>query len=140
DLASGTANYLGSGFRDTEEGQWAAAYGPRISSLAHNPQAIFASKSLIDQRGRGDLIVFSGLYGVWLGLAVPAAMQAQEAQVYAAGMMLAPSLCVLIASSATKNADITRGQASMISLGGRLGTWQGLGWSSRSDAAGPAVL
>ena len=140
DLATGVVNYLGAGYPQTYEGQWAQEYGPQISALAHHPQALFANQSFVDQRGRGDLIVFSGLYGIWLGLAIPVTIEAEDAKSYAAGLLIAPPMAVLIASSATRNADITEGQATMISLGGKLGTWQGLGWSSMSDASGNRVV
>ena len=124
----------------TEEGAWADRAAPRFEALARRRAALIWPGSLLDQGGRTDLLVFSGYYGLWLGVAVPVALGADDKGSYAAGIMLVPAASVLAASAATRNAPITRGTASLISLGGHLGTWQGLGWAGMGDADGEAVV
>ena len=124
----------------TPAGAWASEAAPRIDALAGPRRALIWNGTLLDQRGRTDLIVFSGYYGLWLGIAIPAAFESEDAQSYAAGLLGAPALSAAIAVASTKNSSITRGQATIISLGGHFGTWQGLGWSGTTDAEGHEVL
>jgi len=40
----------------------------------------------------------------------------------------------------TKNSNISKGKATIISLGGHLGTWQGIGWAGVSGADGNEIV
>ena len=80
------------------------------------------------------------MYGLWLGTAIPVALEADDAQAYAAGLLVAPAACVLLAATVTGDRPIPKGQATIIALGGQLGTWQGLGWSGLGDADGEDVV
>lgn len=140
DLARTIAADLRDGYSAEPSGVWAAEALPRLDALAGPRRAFIWPGSLFDRRGRTDLIVFSGYYGLWLGLAIPIAMDAEDAQAYAVGLLAAPTACVLVAVNATRNASIPSGQATIISLGGHLGTWQGLGWSGLSDVSGNGVV
>jgi len=140
DLARTIAADLRDEYSAEPSGVWAAEAFPRLDALAGPRRAFIWPGSLFDRRGRTDLIVFSGYYGLWLGVAIPVALDAEDAQVYAAGLLAAPTVCVLVAVNATRNASIPSGQATLISLGGHLGTWQGLGWSGLSDADGNEVV
>ncbi|HKQ18864.1 MAG TPA: hypothetical protein VJW75_03880 [Candidatus Eisenbacteria bacterium] len=140
DLAREIASDLREGYPAEPAGVWAVAVLPRFDALAGPRRAVIYPGALLDQRGRTDLIVFSGYYGLWLGAAIPIAFEAEDAQAFAAGLLAAPTACVLIAVNATRNAPIPSGQATIISLGGHLGTWQGLGWSGLSDAEGHEVV
>jgi hypothetical protein len=119
---------------------WAVEAAPRLDALAGPHRALLWNGTLLDQRGRTDLIVFSGYYGLWLGIAIPAAMESEDAQAYAAGILAVPLATTLLAVNATRNGSMSRGHATMISLGGHFGTWQGLGWSGTTDAEGHEVL
>ena len=140
DLAREIASDLRDGYPAEPAGVWAVAVLPRFDALAGPRRAVIYPGALLDQRGRTDLLVFSGYYGLWLGTAIPIAFEAEDAQVFAAGLLSVPTACVLIAANVTRNAPIPSGQATIISLGGHLGTWQGLGWSGLSDAEGHEVV
>jgi len=103
-------------------------------------KALFWKGSLLDQSGRTDVLIFSGYYGVWLGIATPIFFEADSPQAYAAGLLLGAPLSLLVSHSATKEANISDGRATMISLGGHLGTWQGIGWAAVSDLDGNVVV
>ena len=140
DLAREIASDLREGYPAEPAGVWAVEVLPRFDALAGPRRAVIYPGALLDQRGRTDLIVFSGYYGLWLGTAIPIAFEAEDAQVFAAGLLSVPTACVLIAVNATRNAPIPSGQATIISLGGHLGTWQGLGWSALGEADGSEVV
>ena len=140
DLAREIASDLRDGYPGEPSAVWAVEVQPRFDALAGPRRAVIWPGSLLDQRGRTDLIVFSGYYGLWLGTAIPIAFDAEDAQAFAAGLLAAPTVCVLIAAKVTRDKSIPSGQATIISLGGHLGTWQGLGWSALSDADGNAIV
>lgn len=140
DLARLLAADLHEAHPSTPAATWAVDRERRLTALAGPHRALLWNGTLLDHRGRTDLIVFSGYYGLWLGIAVPAALEAEDAQAYAAGILVAPLATTLLAVNATKQGSISRGHATMISLGGHFGTWQGLGWSGTTDAEGHEVL
>jgi hypothetical protein len=104
-----------------------------ISSLSRARRALFMPGSIYGKGGRTDVLIFAGYYGIWVGLALPLALDAKESESFALGLLGGPTASLLLAHGLTKNANISRGRASMISLGGHLGTWQGIGWSSAKE-------
>lgn len=140
DVATVLLEDLRTDFPLTEQGRWAADIAPSVAALAKRRGALIWRGTLADQRGRTNLLVFSGYYGLWLGIATPIALHADNSQTFAAGLLVTPPLSILIASAATKDADIPEGLATIISLGGHLGTWQGIGWSAMGDADGNAAV
>ena len=103
-------------------------------------KALFWKGSLLDQSGRTDLLIFSGYYGLWLGIATPTFFEADSPQAYAAGLLLGAPLSLLLTHNVTKEANVSDGRATMISLGGHLGTWQGIGWAAIADLDGSQVI
>lgn len=83
----------------------------------------------VDGSGRVELQVWSTLYGLWLGIAVPAAFGADDSEAYGAGILLGAPAGLLAARAVTRSRDITEGQTRAITWGGTWGTWQGLGWA-----------
>jgi hypothetical protein len=80
--------------------------------------------------GRVELQVWSALYGLYMGLAIPGAASADGPEAYGVGLLLGGPAGFLAASSYTKRHPLTQGQARAITLGGTWGTWQGLGWAN----------
>ncbi|MDH3199172.1 MAG: hypothetical protein OEO21_13125 [Candidatus Krumholzibacteria bacterium] len=111
-----------------------------VRELAGAPRTLYSPQGLIDQSGRTDVLIFSGYYGLWLGIAVPAALEADTPEAYAAGLLFVPAFSVLVGHLATKNRDVTDADASLISSGGWLGTLHGLGWAGVADKRGEEVL
>jgi hypothetical protein len=112
----------------------------QIAQLAVSKNGLFLKGSLMDRSGRTELLIFSGYYGLWAGIAIPAALQADSPQAHALGLILGGPLSVALTHSITKEASISSGRATMIALGGHLGTWQGLGWAGVADKPAHAII
>lgn len=111
-----------------------------ITELSRVRRALFLPGSLADRGGRTDLLVFAGYYGAWVSVATPYALGSDQPEIYGAGLLLGIPASLFTAVQLSKNAEISRGRASMISLGGQLGAWQGLGWAGTTDANGEALV
>lgn len=88
-----------------------------------------------DGGGRVELQVWSTVYGLWLGVAVPAALGADGSEAYGAGLLLGGAGGFFGGRALTRNRTITDGQARAYTLGGSWGTWQGLGWANVAEAS-----
>jgi hypothetical protein len=130
DVAGALAEDLAARSPAGPDEQWGAEVAPRMRHLEKDRRVLFRAGALSDRSGRGDLLLFSGYYGLWLGIATPVALDATDPQAFAAGLLLGGPGALYLAHAATKDADIGEGRATMIALGGHLGTWQGLGWAS----------
>lgn len=83
--------------------------------------------------GRVELQVWSTLYGLWLGIAVPGAFGADDPEPYGVGLLAGGPAGFLAGKALSGGRDITVGQARAITLGGSWGTWQGFGWAEVLD-------
>jgi len=83
--------------------------------------------------GRVELVVFTTLYGLWLGVAVPAAFGADEPEPYGIGLLLGGPAGLLSGLSYSRSRPLSEGQARAITFGGMWGTWQGFGWAEVLD-------
>lgn len=89
-----------------------------------------------DQSGRVGVVVFSALYGTWLGVALPVIAEADDPKVFVASMMAGSTIGLVTSLNATKHHAISDGRASLINFGGWFGTWQGIAWSKAFGADG----
>lgn len=83
------------------------------------------------QQARGGVVpltVWSTLYGAWLGVAVPAALGADDAEPYGLGLLIGGPLGFFGSRAYGRGASLSSGQARAIILGSQWGTFQGLGW------------
>jgi len=78
---------------------------------------------------RVELQVFGTVYGLWLGVAVPAALGADEPEAYGAGLLIGGPLGLFGSRAAIRSRQFSEGQARTVSWGGIWGTWQGYGWT-----------
>lgn len=78
---------------------------------------------------RVELPVFGALYGLWLGVAVPAAFGADSGEAYGAGLLVGGPAGLFTARAAQRSRGYSEGQVRAISWGGTFGTWQGFGWT-----------
>jgi hypothetical protein len=83
--------------------------------------------------GRVELVVFSTLYGLWLGVAVPAALGADDPEPYGIGLLVGGPAGLLSGLTYARSRSLTEGQARAITFGGMWGTWQGFGWAKVLD-------
>lgn len=91
----------------------------------------------VEERGRSgvvELMVYGGLYGAWLSVAIPIAADVQDPEDVGAVVLLASPVAVLAAHQYGKRTRITPGQARTITVAGNLATWQGIGWALLEDA------
>jgi hypothetical protein len=136
DLSSELIGDLLTDFPQAGRNMNAQALQADAQKLQQTRKALFQKGSLLNQSGRTRMLIFSGYYGLWLGIAAPVYFKADSPQAYAAGLLLGAPLSMLATHYATRTASISDGRATMISLGGHLGTWQGIGWTAMSDADG----
>ena len=118
----------------------AAAVQADITRLSETRRVLFLPGGLLDQSGRTDVMVFSGYYGLWAGIAIPLCLDVKQPELYALGMIAGAPGALLLTNRLTRDADIGRGRASVIKLGGHLGTWQALGWSGLAGWDGRGVI
>ena len=117
----------------------AALYAHITERFAQTPAAAEAQARLLGSGDRFDpvssleLPVFGTLYGLWLGVAVPAAFGADGSGAYGAGLLIGGPLGLFGARAAQRARQYTEGQARAISWGGIWGTWQGAGWAEVAD-------
>ena len=78
----------------------------------------------------------AGLYGLFLGLAFPAAADANSSEAAGVGLLLGGPAGFLLASAYAGHRDLSIGQARAITWGGTWGTWQGWGWTEVTDWGG----
>lgn len=83
----------------------------------------------LEENGDVELLVWSTVYGGWLGVAVPAMLGADAAEAYGLGLLVGAPVGFLSARAYGSGRTITDGHARAITLGGTWGTWQGLGWA-----------
>jgi hypothetical protein len=81
-----------------------------------------------DRSGRLELIAWGTIYGAFLGLAVPAALGADNASAYGAGLLIGPPAGYLLASGYASTARPSLGRARALTFGFRWGTQQGFLW------------
>ncbi|MBI4543766.1 MAG: hypothetical protein HY703_01050 [Gemmatimonadetes bacterium] len=86
-----------------------------------------------DRSGRVELVVWSTLYGAWLGMAVPGALGADQAEAYGLGLLLGAPATFLLSNAYSRAHGVSEGRARAITLGGTWGTWQGFGWGEVLD-------
>ena len=83
--------------------------------------------------GRVELQVWSTVYGLWLGVAIPSAFGAEGPESYGVGLLLGGPVGFVAGKMLARSRDITEGQARAITLGGTWGTWQAAGWANVMD-------
>jgi hypothetical protein len=94
-----------------------------------------------DRSGRLELVAWGTIYGAFLGLAVPAALGADNASAYGAGLLIGPAAGFYLSSVYARNARPTLGRARALTFGFRWGSEQGLLWYAAltSGASAQAV-
>ena len=83
--------------------------------------------------GSVELRVWAATYGLWLGVAVPAWLGADQPEPYGAGLLLGGPAGYFGGKALAESLNLTEGQARAITFGGTWGTWQGFGWAEVFD-------
>ena len=140
DLSSVLISDLLGSYPETPQAFQVKSFQPDILRLLRTQKALIFKGSLFSQAGRTELLIFSGYYGLWLGIATPIWLEADSPEVFGLGLLLGGPLSLGIAYELTKDANISEGKATIISLGGHLGTWQGIGWGIVADKEAESVI
>ncbi|WP_419950109.1 tetratricopeptide repeat protein [Candidatus Palauibacter sp.] len=91
------------------------------------PTGLVPGAGLRDRRGDTEFRVWSTLYGLWLGIAVPILADADGSEPYGVGLLLGGPVGYL--AGRVFSGSLSVGQARTISWAGTWGTWQGVGWA-----------
>jgi hypothetical protein len=83
--------------------------------------------------GRTELMVWSTLYGAWVGVAVPLLLDADGPEPYGLGLLLGAPGGFVLGRMYARSRPLSEGQARAITFGGTWGTWQGFGWAEVFD-------
>lgn len=87
----------------------------------------------IDTSGHTRLKVFGGLYGAYLGIALPIAAEAEDVGFYTLGLMTGPGIGLGTASGYTHSRSVSTGAAIAISSLTWFGAMQGHLWEAAGD-------
>jgi hypothetical protein len=83
--------------------------------------------------GRTGFVVWNTVFGTWLGLAIPAAFDAEGPEAYGAGILIGAPLGFFASKAYANSTRITPGQSGVISWATIWGMWQGVGWQDALD-------
>jgi hypothetical protein len=89
--------------------------------------------------GRAGFIAYHTAFGAWLGLIIPAALDADGEAAYGAGLLIGAPLGFFGSRALARSRGLTRGQASLMQFASTWGTWQGLGWQVAADIGAEEV-
>lgn len=103
---------------------------------ARTPAAADAERLLGELRGirtatsgRTNFIVSQTLFGAWLGIAIPLAIDEEPSETaFGLGLLLGAPAGFLWSSAYSRKNSMSRGQASTINFAQAWGTWQFIGW------------
>ncbi len=140
DFAATLISHLVEFYPETPQAKEAERLQSSIFKIAKTRKALIFKGSLLDHSGRTELLIFSGYYGLWLGIATPISLEANSPQAFSLGLLLGGPASLWIAHEMTKDANVSDAKATIISLGGHLGTWQGIGWAVVADQEAVNVI
>ena len=115
-----------------------ALYRYIVETWPGTPAATSAADRLSTARapegsGATEIQVWSTLYGLWLGVGIPAALGADDEESYGLGLLLGGPAGFLAGRRVARARDYSIGQARAITLGGTWGAWQGFAWREILD-------
>lgn len=121
EVAEALYRFVGDHFAATPSGSQALA---RLTTV----QSVGAQRS-----GRVELQIWTTLYGLFLGVAVPGAFGANDSEPYGLGLLAGGPVGFMAGGLIARSRNLTEGQARAITLGGSWGIWQGAGWAAVLD-------
>ncbi len=120
-----------------------ALYRHILERFADTPAAQMARAQLdavSAERFRGggetELKVWSTTAGIWLGLAVPTALDAADSEAYGAGLLLGAPAGFLLSRRYAASRPLSLGQARAITWGGTWGAFHGMALANALDLGG----
>jgi hypothetical protein len=82
----------------------------------------------VARSGRGEMTAWTTVYGVWLGVAIPAAIGASGPEVYGFGLLVGGPAGFAFGKSFGEGGSMSNGRAKAITFGWMWGTYQAIGW------------
>lgn len=141
--ADSAAVLLSTATRFERDGRWEIAeaiyiliterYGGTSAAAEARARLGAAPNERLERISRVELQVFGTTYGLWLGIAVPIALGADDPEAFGAGLLIGGPLGLFGSRAALRAYPLSEGQARAVSWGGIWGTWQGLGWAEVFD-------
>ena len=131
-LLATAAAFEAEGERDVAE----ALYRHIVRHFPGTPAAESALARLdgrVTAGGETELRVWATTYGLWMGVAIPLALESEEPEAYGAGLLLGGPAGYLAAHQFVRSRPVSPGQARAISWGGTWGAIQGAGWAIALD-------
>lgn len=101
------------------------------TAAALTADSLMAVRSAQPERGgsgRVQLMAWGALYGAFLGVAVPAALGADDPAPFGVGLLLGGPGGFLAGRAYADAHSVTAGQAAAMTFGFRWGAWQAMGW------------
>ena len=86
--------------------------------------------------GETELKVWSAFYGIWLGVAVPTALDVDGPEPYGLGLLAGGPTGFLAGRALANSRPLSLGQVRAITWGGTWGALQGMGWANALDLGG----
>ncbi len=78
--------------------------------------------------GRIEFIVWNTTFGIFLGLAVPAALGAEDEEAYGVGLLTGGPAGFFFANTYSRRNSMSSGQAKLANFATQWGLWQAFGW------------
>lgn len=83
--------------------------------------------------GHAGYVVWSTIFGAWMGVAVPAAVGAEDPEPFGLGLLLGTPAAFFASRAYGSSAGITVGASRTVTFSWLWGTWQALGWRAALD-------
>jgi len=117
-----------------------AIYRYIVDHFAGTPAAQTANQRLAGIRSEGtggsgsvELQVWTTTFGLYLGVAIPGALGADDSEPYGVGLLLGGPVGFFSGRALARANNLTEGQARAITMGGSWGMWQAFGWRKVFD-------
>lgn len=82
---------------------------------------------------RSGFVAYHTAFGAWLGVIIPAALDADGGEPYGLGLLVGGPLGFFGSRALAESRQLTSGQAALLQFASTWGTWQGLGWQAALD-------
>lgn len=117
-----------------------AVYRYIVDYFPGTPAGGVANERLMGIRSEGtsgsgsvELQIWTTTFGLYLGVAIPGALGADDSEPYGIGLLLGGPVGFLGGRSLARAKNLTEGQARAITMGGWWGMWQAYGWRQVFD-------
>jgi len=108
-------------------------YAETESAVSARTELVAVQATRQAGRGQAGYVVWSTIFGAWMGVAVPAALGAEEPEPYGLGLLLGAPAGFFASRAYGSSTSITVGSSRLITFSWLWGTWQAMGWRAALD-------